>query len=266
MELGLRDKVVLLTGASRGIGLAAAKRFAAEGARVAVNARGRDDLDAAVREIAGGGHEVLALPADVGDLGALPALVDTVLAKWGSIDVLVNNAGAGRYKPFLEVTIEELQQTLNLNFVSAYRLTQLVMPHMMKNNGGSIVNVGGISGIQAPKFPLFATASGPMKAAIYNFTKTLATEFGRYNIRANCVIPGLTTSPRFEEMVLKAAGGDPVKLVEEKKKWGKDVMLKDRRWASNEEIGDVIVFVASERASYMTGAGIVVDGGIVRAL
>jgi NAD(P)-dependent dehydrogenase (short-subunit alcohol dehydrogenase family) len=266
MELGLKDKVVLVTGASRGIGLAAAKRFAAEGARVAINARGKADLDTAVRELADAGHDVLALPADVSDLAGLPRLVETIHEKWSPVDVLVNNAGAGRYKPFLEVTMEELQHTLNLNFISAYRLTQLIVPHMMKRGGGSIVNVGGISGIQAPKFPLFATASGPMKAAIYNFTKTLATEFGRHNIRANCVIPGLTTSPRFEEMVLKAAGGDPVKLVEEKKKWAKDVMLKDRRWATNEEIGDVIVFVASERASYMTGAGITVDGGIVRAL
>lgn len=266
MDLGLKDKVVLLTGASRGIGLAAAKRFAEEGARVAINARGASDLDIAASEIAAAGGEVLALPADVSDLAALPALVDAILAKWGPVDILVNNAGAGRYKPFLDVTMEELQQTLNLNFICAYRLTQLIVPHMMRKGGGAIVNVGGISGIQAPKFPLFATASGPMKAAIYNFTKTLATEFGRHDIRANCVMPGLTRSPRFEEMVLRAAGGDPAKLADEKKKWGKDVMLKDRRWATNEEIGDVIVFVASDRASYMTGAGIIVDGGIVRAL
>jgi 3-oxoacyl-[acyl-carrier protein] reductase len=266
MDLGLKDKVVLITGASRGIGLAAAQRFAAEGARVAINARGKEDLEAAVRSIQKISDQVLSLPADVGDLEALPSLVDAVVAKWGRIDILINNAGAGRYKPFLDVTIEELSQTLNLNFLSAYRLTQLVVPHMIRNGGGSIVNVGGISGIQAPKYPLFATASGPTKAAIYNFTKTLATEFGRHDIRANCIMPGLTMTPRFADMVAKAAKNDPAKIKEEQKRWGKDVVLKDHRWASSEEIGDVIVFVASERASYMTGAGVIVDGGIVRAL
>lgn len=267
MDLGLKDKVVLLTGASRGIGLAAASTFAAEGARVAINARGADDLIAAQRTIKDEtGVDVLAVQGDVGDLESLPNIVNKVVDAYGSIDILINNAGAGRYKPFLDVSLEELVQTLRLNFFSAYRLAQLVVPHMIKTGSGSIVNVGGISGIQAPKWPLFATASGPTKAAIYNLTKTLATEFGRHEIRVNCIIPGLTSTPRFEEMISKAAGGDPAKIAEEKKRWGKDIVLKDRRWATSREVGDVIVFVASPRASYITGAGIVVDGGIVKAL
>jgi 3-oxoacyl-[acyl-carrier protein] reductase len=266
MDLGLKDKIVLITGASRGIGFAAAKRFADEGAKVAINARGKHDLEAAAASIREVSEHVLALPADVSDLDNLSSLVDTTIGRWGRIDILVNNAGAGRYKPFLDVTIEELTNTLHHNFLSAYRLTQLIVPHMIRNGGGSIVNVGGISGIQAPKYPLFATASGPTKAAIYNFTKTLAVEFGRHDIRANCIMPGLTLTPRFAEMVEKAAGNDPAKIALEKKRWGKDVVLRDHRWATSEEIGDVIVFVASDRASYMTGAGLIVDGGIVKAL
>lgn len=268
MDLGLKGKAVLMTGASRGIGLAAAQAFAHEGAHLAIVARGEKDLEtakAAVQAVAEGG-EVLALPCDVAKLESLPALVDAVVGKWGKLDVLVNNAGAGRYKPFLEVSMQELSDTYHLNVFSAYRLCQLVVPIMKDNGGGAIVNVGGISGIQAPKYPLFATASGPTKAAIYNFSKTLAAEFGRDNIRVNCLMPGLTLTPRFEEMILKAAGGDREKVGEQMKQWGKDILLKDRRWATSEEIGDLIVMLASERASYVTGAGVIADGGIVRAL
>ncbi len=267
MDLGLKGKTVLITGASRGIGLAAATTFALEGARVAINARGAEDLRAAADTIRrASGVSPLVVPADVADLDALPAMVETVKNEAGPIDILVNNAGVGLYKAFLKVSHEELLNIYNLNFFSAYRLCQLVVPHMLESGGGSIVNVGGISGKQAPKWPLFSTASGPTKAAMYNFTKAIATEFGRSNIRANLIMPGLTLTPRFEQKLRDAAGGDQEKYEHEMKQWGKDILLANRRWATPEEIGDVIVFVASDRARYMTGASVIVDGGIVRAL
>jgi len=267
MDLRLKDKTVLITGASRGIGLAAATAFAAEGARVAINARGAEDLKAAAHTIkAATGSEVLIVPADVADLSTLPDLVDIVMEAFGSIDILVNNAGTGLYRGFLDVSEDDLLNTYRLNFFSMYRLCQLVVPHMIEQEGGSIVNVGGISGKQAPKWPLFSTASGPTKAAMFNFTKALATEFGRKHIRVNLVMPGLTLTPRFEAKLRDAAGGDSQKYEALKQQWGKDIALADRAWATPEEIGDVIVFVASDRASYMTGASVIVDGGIVRAL
>lgn len=267
MDLRLTDKTVLITGASRGIGLAAATAFAAEGARVAINARGAEDLNAAVLTIKEAtGADVLAVPADVADLSKLPGVVDTVMNRLGPIDILVNNAGTGFYREFLEVSAEDLINNYHLNIFSTYRLCQLIVPHMIENGGGSIVNVGGISGKQAPKWPLFSTASGPTKAAMFNFTKALATEFGRKNIRVNYLMPGLTLTPRFDQKLREAAGGDPEKYKTEMQRWGKDILLADRRWATPEEIGDVIVFVASDRAGYMTGASVIVDGGIVRAL
>jgi 3-oxoacyl-[acyl-carrier protein] reductase len=267
MDLKLKDKTVLITGSSRGIGLAAATTFAAEGARVAINGRGIDDLTAAARTIKEAtGADVLPVAVDVSDLANLPGLVETVTEKLGPVDVLVNNAGAGLYKAFLEVSEDELISNYHLNMFSTYRLCQLIVPHMIENGGGSIVNVGGISGKQAPKWPLFSTASGPTKAAMFNFTKALATEFGRKHIRVNYVMPGLTLTPRFDQKLREAAGGDPEKYEAEMQRWGKDILLAGRRWATPEEIGDVIAFVASDRARYMTAASVIVDGGIVRAL
>jgi 3-oxoacyl-[acyl-carrier protein] reductase len=145
-----------------------------------------------------------------------------------------------------------------------YVITQLVVPHMVKQGGGVILNLGGTTAKEAPKSS--STVSGPSKAAMFNFTKALATEFGRHNVRVNYLMPGLTLTPRFERKLRAATGGDPVRYAEEMKKWGQDIALPGRRWGRPEEIGDVITFLCSGRASYMTGASVIVDGGAVRAL
>lgn len=265
MDMGLANKVVLITGASEGIGKATAMSFAREGALVAINARRIDVLEATANEIREAtGGQVLALPADVADLDALPGMVAAVIAKWGRIDILVNNAGTGNAKPFLAVTPAELMANFQLNFFSMYVTTQLVVPHMVEQGGGVILNLGGTTAKQAPKSP--STVSGPSKAAMFNFTKALATEFGRHNIRVNYLMPGLTMTPRFDKKLREATGGDPVKYAEEMKKWGSDIALPGRRWGKPEEMADVIAFLCSDRASYVTGASLVVDGGAVRAL
>ena len=265
MDLGLKGKVVLISGASEGIGKAAALRFAEEGAKVAINARRRSVLDAAAEEIATvTGAEVLPLPADMMDLDGLPALVDAVLQRWGRIDVLVNNAGTGQSKQFLEVTTQELKDNFQLNFFATYVLSQQVIPHMVAQGGGVILNMGGITAKQTPKGP--ASVSGPAKAALFNLTKALAQEFGRHDIRVNYIMPGMTLTPRFERKLRDLTGGDPVRYQEEMLRWSKDVLLPGRRWGRPEEMADVIAFLCSDRASYMTGASVVVDGGVVRAL
>ncbi len=265
MDLGLKDKVVLITGASQGIGRATALAFAREGAKVAINARGKPVLNATAAEIAAQTRaEILPLPGDVADLNSLAGLVGAVVERWGRIDILVNNAGTGHAKPFLSVGVDELMDNFRLNFFSTYVLSQLVVPHMIRQGGGVILNLGGITAKQAPKSP--STVSGPSKAAMFNFTKALATEFGRQNIRVNYVMPGLTLTPRFEQKLREASGGDPEKYAQEMQSWGKDILLPGRRWGKPAEIADVIVFLCSERASYMTGASVVVDGGVVRAL
>ncbi|WP_048440284.1 SDR family NAD(P)-dependent oxidoreductase [Caenimonas sp. SL110] len=265
MDLGLTGKVVLITGASEGIGRATALAFAREGARVAINARRADVLEATAAEIRDvTDAEVIALPADVADLDALPGLVAAVIAKWGRIDILVNNAGTGNATPFLKVTPAELIANFQLNFFSMFVTTQLVVPHMVEQGAGVILNLGGTTAKQAPRSP--STVSGPSKAAMFNFTKALATEFGRHNIRVNYLMPGLTMTPRFDRKLRDATGGDMEKYALEMKKWGQDIALPGRRWGKPEEMGDAIAFLCSDRASYITGASLVVDGGAVRAL
>lgn len=265
MDLGLQGKVVLVTGASEGIGKATATTFAREGAKVAINARRESVLRAAANEIAAAtGAEVLAVPADMTDLNVLPGLVDAVLQRWGRIDVLVNNAGTGHSKDFLKVTVQELKDNFQLNFFATFVLSQLVLPRMVEQCGGVVLNMGGITAKQTPKGP--ASVSGPAKAALFNLTKALAQEFGRHNIRVNYIMPGLTMTPRFDRKLRELASGDPEKYQDETLRWSKDVLLPGRRWGRPEEIADVIAFLCSDRASYMTGASVVVDGGIVRAL
>lgn len=265
MDLGLQGKVVLITGASEGIGQATAMAFAREGAKVAINARRELVLRATADEIAAAtGAEVLAAPADMSNLDALPGLVDAVLQRWGRIDVLVNNAGTGHSKPFLQVTMQELVDNFQLNLFATFRLSQLVLPHMVKQGGGVVLNMGGITAKQTPKGP--ASVSGPAKAALFNLTKALAQEFGRHNIRVNYIMPGLTMTPRFDRKLRELAGGDEEKFQAEMLRWSKDVLLPGRRWGQPEEMADMIAFLCSDRASYMTGASVVVDGGVVRAL
>ncbi len=267
MDLGLQGKVALVTGASRGIGKAVSMLLAQEGARVAINARGLADLEQTVGEVQRKtGGEVIAAPADVSDLGALPGLVDTLIGKWGRIDILINNAGVGLYKPFLDVTVEELMKTYQLNIFSAYRLCQLVVPHMVAQKDGVILQVGGSTAKQPHNFPLYGTASSSSKAALFNFSKALATELGPRGIRVNFVLPGFTMTPRFHQYLTDACNGDAERYRQEMHRWGVDIVLPDRRWAEPEEIADVIVFLCSNRSTYVTSAGVIVDGGMIRAL
>lgn len=267
MDLGLEGKIALVTGASRGIGKSVSMLLAREGAKVAINARGIADLEKTVSEVtAETGAEVIAAAADVSDLPALPGLVDTVMARWGRIDILVNNAGVGLYKAFLDVTLEELLRTYHLNIFSAYRLCQLVIPPMVAQGGGVILQVGGSTAKQPHNDPLYGTASSSSKAALFNFSKALATEFGPRGVRVNCVLPGFTMTPRFREYLTASSNGDAERYRQEMQRWGGDIVLPDRRWAEPEEIAAVIVFLCSERASYVNSAGVIVDGGMIRAL
>ncbi|MHB1122574.1 MAG: SDR family NAD(P)-dependent oxidoreductase [Ramlibacter sp.] len=265
MDLGLQGKVVLVTGSSEGIGKATAIAFAREGAKVAINARREQVLRSAADEITTAtGADVLPVVADMTELDALPALVDAVIRRWGRIDVLVNNAGTGQSKEFLKVTVQELKDNFQLNFFSTFVLSQLVLPQMVAQGGGVLLNMGGITAKQTPKGP--ASVSGPAKAALFNLTKALAQEFGRHNVRVNYIMPGLTMTPRFDRKMRELADGDTEKYQSEMLRWSKDVLLPGRRWGKPEEIADVITFLCSDRASYMTGASVVVDGGVVRAL
>jgi len=267
MDLGLKEKCALVTGGSAGIGFAIARRLAREGAAVAICGRRLDRLQqaaAALREETGARIEVF--QADVTVPAAVDRLVRETRQAFGCIDILVNNAGTGIYKPFLEVTEDELLHAMQMNFFSMFRVTQKVVPQMLEQGGGAIVNVSGISGSSSLDPPFFSTCSGPAKAAENRFTKALAMEFGPSNIRVNCVSPGRVQAPeRFGRWVRDIAGAsgdtDPSGLQRE---WGNRISLPDHRWADVDEIANLVAFAASPACGFMTGALLVADGGETR--
>jgi 3-oxoacyl-[acyl-carrier protein] reductase len=265
MDLGLRDKLVVVTGGSSGIGLAAGRMFAEEGARVVLCARRADRLTAARADIAANtGQQVDTEQVDVTKVADLNRLTQVVTERYGRIDVLVNNAGTGTYKPFLEVTDEELVYGMEINFFAQFRLTQRLAPLMISGGGGVVINVSGATGVRVTKPPFRSSCTGPAKAAEVRLSKVLASELGEHGIRVNCVVPGLVyTEDRFakweREMAQRELDAQETKAT--MLEWGSAIPRPGHEWGTVAEIADLIVFAASERSSYVNGATLVIDGG-----
>ncbi|WP_422124328.1 SDR family NAD(P)-dependent oxidoreductase [Planococcus sp. X10-3] len=265
MKLGLEGKVVIVTGGSKGIGLETAKGFAEEGAKIVICSRNIKKLEEAAEYIKKStGVDITYLPVDVTKLDEIQSFVNTVMDQFGRIDILVNNAGTGTYKPFLEVTDEELQYGMDINFFAQFRFCQRIIPIMVEQGSGSIINVSGSTGINICPEPFFASCTGPAKSAEIRFTKNIAREFGKLNIRVNCIIPGLVDTPeRFgkweQEMAKKNLSAEEAEEV--KKSWAPNNSTPNNRWGTPEEIANLIVFTASDRSSYINGAVLVADGG-----
>src|SRR5918998_439312 len=240
MNLGLENKAVLVTGGSSGIGLETARRFAAEGARVLICARRPEVLDTARKDIEGKTGQA----------------VETVTQRFGRLDVLVNNAGTGIYKPFLEVTDEELEYGMAINFFAQFRITQRFTPMMIEQGGGSVVNVSGATGATVQDAPFLSSATGPAKAAEIRLSRILAAELGPHNIRVNVVVPGLVlTSERFAKWEREMSQRDLLA-------WGSSqIPLAGDEWGTPEELANLIVFAASGSVRFMTGAVLIADGG-----
>ena len=254
MELGLDGKVVLVTGGSQGIGLAAAQIFAAEGAEVVIAARRPDALAQAADSVRSAtGRRVGTVSADVTVVADLDAVAATMRERYGRVDVLVNNAGTGTYKPFLEVTEDELRYAMDINYFAQFRLCQRIVPLMPP--GSAIVNVSGRTALQT-LHPPGSTASGPAKAAELRFTADLAIELLDRNIRVNCIVPGVVASPERFEKWEREAGKAAAAVREKLDPSGKG----GARWGTPEEIGEMIVFTASARGRYLNGESILMDG------
>lgn len=264
MDLQLKDKVVVVTGGSAGIGLEAARLLAAEGARVLICARREDKLAAAADDIAATtGSSVDTLAVDVTSVADLDRLVARVKERYGRIDVLVNNAGTGTYKPFLEVTDEELTYGMAINFFAQFRLTQRFAPMMIDQHYGVVINVAGETGIKVMPPPFRSSCTGPAKSAEIRLSKVLATELGEHNIRVNCVVPGLVYTPdRFGKWEREMAKQelDEKKAKATRKEWGRNIARPGHEWGTAEELGHLIVFASSDRASFVNGAVLVADG------
>ena len=241
----LTKKVALVTGGSRGIGAAIAKRLAADGASVAITyAKDASAASAVVEAIELGGGKAAAIQADAADAAAVKAAVERAVATFGRLDVLVNNAGTAIPKPFEETTLEEIDRVMNINVRGVFVTTQAALKHM--NDGGRIINIGSAVGerVQVPGLVPYSATKGAVKI----FTQALSREVGSRGITVNNVQPGPIDTD------LNPASGDwavPQKAV-----------TALNRYGSVDEIAAIVAFVAGPDSSYITGANLTVDGGM----
>ncbi|WP_419939458.1 SDR family NAD(P)-dependent oxidoreductase [Candidatus Palauibacter sp.] len=258
MDLGLKGKVAVVTGGSRGIGLYIARALGAEGARLALCARNRDPLETAAESLrADGVADVLTVACDIAEEDGAGQLVQAAVDRYGALDVLVNNVGGNRRGKFEETSDEDWLDILQLNVLSGFRASRLAIPHMRAAGGGSIVFVSSV----------FGREKGGPGLSIYNTTKTalisaagiMALELAKDAIRVNCVAPGSIQFP----------GGSWDKRVQSDPEGMRkfvDANLPLGRFGRADEVADVVTFLASERASLITGACIAVDGSQGRSL
>jgi len=250
LDLGLNGKVAIITGGSDGLGRAAADKLAAEGAKVAICARRKEHLEQAADEIRKATNgQVLAHAADVSRGADCERLVDAVVAQWGGVDILLNNAGTSAAAAFEKVDDEAWQSDWDLKVMGAVRMSRLVIPHMKPRGGGRIVNITTVGG-KAPHPRALPTSV--TRAAGINLTKSLANEYAADNIRVNTICIGLVRSAQ----IARRAKGDVEQHYAE---LGKRVPLG--RVAHAAEFADLFAFLVSDRATYITGASINFDGG-----
>lgn len=262
MEMGLKNRVAIVAASSQGLGRATAEAFAAEGCRLAICARNQQALNAVAEKIRGEYKaEVLAEPFDVTDSGAVRDFVNAVVQKFDGIDICVTNAGGPPAKGFLATTIDEWKRAVDLNFMSAVYFTHSVIPHMQKKRWGRIITITSITTKQPVADLVYSNA---VRAAVVGLVKSLANEFGKDGILVNNVGPGYTATDRLKELAhsRSVASGKTEKEIFEG--WSADAPLK--RLGDPRELADAIVWLASERASYITGQTILVDGGLYKGL
>jgi len=242
---GHADKVALVTGAARGIGLAAAKRFLAEGWRVGLLDIDADNLKRTHAALARP-DSTLALACDVADATAVSAAFAALAERFGRLDVLVNNAGIAVFKPLLETTPEEWSRVLAVNLTGPFLCAQAAAALMREQGGGSIVNITSISGLRASTLRV---AYGTSKAALEHLTRQQAVELAALGIRVNAVAPGPVDTAMAKAVhtpAIRADYHDAIPL---------------NRYGLEEELAEAIYFLCSERASYITGQTLAVDGG-----
>ena len=239
------QKTVLVTGAARGIGLATAKRFLADGWRVALLDIDGENLQRTFKAL-GKPEVTMAITCDVADAAGVARAIDTVAEKFGRLDALVNNAGIAIFKPILEVTYEDWQRVLAVNLTGPFLCTQAAAPLLRDSGGGAIVNITSISGLRASTL---RTAYGTSKAGLAHLTKQQAVELAALGIRVNAVAPG----------PVDTAMAKAVHTPEIRQDYHDHMPLN--RYGFEEELAETIYFLCSERASYITGQILAVDGG-----
>jgi 3-oxoacyl-[acyl-carrier protein] reductase len=252
VNLELSNRIAIVTGSSRGLGLASARALVQEGCRVVLCARGEKALDgaaASLREIAASPEQVLPLVADVSLAGDVDRLVQTTVERFGGLDILVNNVGLARGSTIADTSDAEWQEALNQTLFPAIRASRAAVPHMRRRGGGAIVMIASIWGRESGGRMTY----NAVKAAEISLAKSMAQQLARDNIRVNSVAPGSILFP----------GGSWHRRQQEDPAGIADFVLRELpfgRFGRAEEVGEVVAFLASPRASWISGASIPVDG------
>jgi 3-oxoacyl-[acyl-carrier protein] reductase len=262
METGLRNRVAIVAASSQGIGRATAEAFAAEGCRVAMCARSAVPLEAAATNIRKQYNvDVLSHALDVTNEEAVHGFVEAVASKLGGVDICVTNAGGPPAKGFLAASVEEWRKAIDSNFLSTVYFAREVIPHMQRKRWGRIITITSITTKQpVPDLVL----SNAVRAGVVGLVKSLANEFGKDGILVNNVGPGFTATDRLKELAKARSAASGKSQEEIFDEWAVDAAQK--RIGEPREVADTIVWLASERASFITGQTILVDGGAYKGL
>jgi NAD(P)-dependent dehydrogenase (short-subunit alcohol dehydrogenase family) len=248
----LADKVTIVTGGGTGIGAAIARTFVREGAKVTITGRRKELLDEVADQIAAAGGHALAVPSSVTDEADVQRAVQATLATFGRVDILVNNAGNLSHAGPLHETSDEIwDNVMDVFLKSVFRFSRAVIPHMQRQGGGSIVNIGSVLGLKAAlTFPVHPYAVA--KAGVAMLTKTIAVHYAKDGIRCNCVAPALTETPMIESRLKDAAVRRTM-----------EAQYPLGRLGRPDDIAQAVLYLASDDAAWTTGTIVTVDGGIM---
>lgn len=249
--MNLKDKVAIITGARRGMGRTHALALAKAGAKVVVSDISKEDCQKVVEEIEKNGGEAIAAKCDVSKKKEVEEMVKKTIEKFGKVDVLVNNAGICQFKPFLELTEEEWDRTLDINLKGYFLCAQATAKEMAKQkSGGVIINIASVAmGQQGVGFPNIVHYCAS-KGGIVGMTEALAVELASSNIRVNAIAPGMIETPMI----------DPIKA-DSKAMEAMLAKVPMHRVGKPEEVSNLVLFLASDQSSYMTGSTVIIDGG-----
>ncbi|MHA1489653.1 MAG: SDR family oxidoreductase [Promethearchaeota archaeon] len=265
MNLGLENKVALILASSKGLGQACAKSFYEEGANVVICSRSGENLKKAKEKIESlesiiKENKVYSVVTDLLHEKQIEKLVEKTLKEFGKIDILIHNAGGPPSGPINQIKKEDWSKSIDLNLLSLIRISNLVVPLMKKQKSGRIIAITSVS-VKQPLQNL--VLSNTTRLGVVGYMKTLANEYAKYNILANVVCPGPTLTDRMKELINKTVQdtGKSEEMV--KKMWTEQIPLG--RLGKPEELANLVVFLASERANFITGTVIQVDGGFIKS-
>jgi 3-oxoacyl-[acyl-carrier protein] reductase len=262
MDFGIKDKVAIVAASSKGLGKAVALGLAREGVKLTICARGKDELEKTADEIIKETSvEVLPIPADVSRTEDIHKVVTRTLDKYSRVDIMVNNAGGPPPGTFHDFSLDDWQKAVELNLFSTIAFCGKVLPRMKENNWGRIVNITSMS-VKQPVDGLIL--SNTVRAGVVGLSKTLSNEFAPFNITVNNVCPGRIHTDRITQLANDRAKKEGKSFEEVISAMEQDIPVG--RIGRPEELANLVVFLASERASYITGTTIQVDGGVTKGI